>query len=134
MPHTINNLLLSHHRPTEAYRCLRVSWRGTAHLVCARCAGGFVGAALGGCLLATGFGLPPPWVALAALLDWIASATRIWQGNNLVRVAAGLLLGIHYVTNLDCLWHHSFSLSVLLVNTALVGVWIGTLLWMRKIE
>lgn len=127
MPHTSNNLLLSHHRPAEAHRCLRMPWRGTAYLVCARCAGGFVGAVLGGCLLATGVGLPPPWIALAAFPDWLAAAFGQWRGNNLVRVTSGGLLGLLYADNISCLFQMSFPVSLWLVNAVLVGVWVGVL-------
>ena len=98
--------LLSHHGTVEQYRCLSIPLPDGRYLVCARCAGGIAGLAVG--LPLTWFcpGWVSPWILLLAFPDWIASALAGYKGGNMARVASGCVIGLVYALNI-----HEFALG-----------------------
>jgi uncharacterized membrane protein len=93
--------LLSHHEPSEHYRCHAVRVRGRRVHLCARCSGVYPGIALG----AVGHSLGPDAAVvlllvgvlpLPALVDWAITSFTHRRGHNAVRTATGLLLGVGY--------------------------------------
>lgn len=93
--------LLSHHEPSEWYRCYAISVGGRTIRLCARCSGIYPGiaiglfASLGGTVGAVPIGLiavlPAP-----ALIDWAVTTFSDRGGYNLVRTVTGALLGVGY--------------------------------------
>jgi uncharacterized membrane protein len=93
--------LLSHHEPSEWYRCYAPTVFGRRLHVCARCAGIYPGIAAALAAYAVG----PAWVVhiafvalfpAPALVDWLLTALTERRGYNPVRTATGALLGYGY--------------------------------------
>ena len=97
--------LLSHHTPSEQYRCYAPELLGRRVHLCARCAGIYPGI-----VIALVIALFVPMLAhsstvalliilafpLPALVDWTVTTFTERRGYNAVRTATGLLLGYGY--------------------------------------
>ena len=90
---------LSHHEKSELYKCYHLG--GHAY-VCSRCMGIYAGIIAG--FLSYSFFMPDYLIMLSAvvflpafaLLDWLATALRLYKSHNLIRTFSGLLLGFAY--------------------------------------
>ncbi|MDJ1432455.1 DUF2085 domain-containing protein [Halostagnicola sp. A-GB9-2] len=131
--------LLSHHHPSEWYRCYSPVIFGRRIHVCARCLGIYPGilAALVVSLFAGG--LAPSSTAalgivlvfpLPALLDWTATTFTGRRGHNGVRTVTGFLLGYGYGVGLVRLFF-AFDLRVALVGIA-YGAVAGALVYVSQ--
>lgn len=97
--------LLSHHTPSELYRCYAPELRGRRVHLCARCTGIYPGILVGlvTAVLTSGI-VHSPTVSLfvvlvcplPALVDWTVTTFSRRRGYNAVRTATGLLLGLAY--------------------------------------
>ena len=112
----INNWLLSHHPDSQLSRCVVVSCGQRSHYVCARCTGGVAGVVWGVMLLLLVQWMPAPAVLLLALPDWLLATSGIWQGNNLIRIITGHLLGVLYVVNWYELLRGGFPPDLWVIN------------------
>lgn len=101
--------LLSHHEPSEHYRCYAPVLLGRRVHLCARCSGVYPGITAG--LLAVLVG--PPSLAsltvvavlpLPALGDWAATTFTARRGSNPIRTATGAALGYGYAVGLGRLF------------------------------
>lgn len=101
--------LLSHHEPSEWYRCYHLRVRERSVRLCARCTGVYPGIVLG---LAT-FLLAPAHplhlalvvaLPLPALVDWTLTSFGTRRGANPVRTVTGGLLGYGYGLGLGYLF------------------------------
>lgn len=101
--------LLSHHDPTEWYRCYRIQVFGRTVRLCARCSGIYPGI-LVGLLASLGGLLPVPSLTVLAVLpapalvDWILTTFTDRRGYNAVRTASGALLGYAYGSGLGMMF------------------------------
>jgi len=86
---------------------------------------------LGFCLVFAGQPFPSPWVCLLAMPDWLLTVTGIWRGNNVVRVASGVLLGMLYVCNWYWVFHLQFVPELWLVNSVMVSLYLAVMLRVR---
>lgn len=93
--------LLSHHLPSERYRCYAPAVFGRRVHVCARCSGihpGIAAGLLAGLTGSTAFTglLLVAVLPLPALIDWTLTTFTDRRGYNVVRTATGALLGYGY--------------------------------------
>lgn len=92
--------LLSHHRPSDRYRCYAPELLGRRVHLCARCAGIYPGIALALVTAVYTGGVGQPSIVLLAplpaLLDWTVTTFTDRRGMNGIRSVTGLLLGYGY--------------------------------------
>lgn len=124
--------VLSHHPPSEYYRCYSTEVAGRQLHVCARCLGIYPGIAAGVLayrLAPPGFDLVPlvALLPLPAFLDWAATTFRDARGYNGTRTATGALLGFGYGLGVSLLLFE-FETTVLLIG-ALYAVLAGVSLY-----
>lgn len=131
--------LLSHHLPSEWYRCYSPVIFGRQIHVCARCLGIYPGilVALVASLFATGLAHSPTAAIaivlvfpLPTLLDWTATTFTDRRGYNAVRTGTGLLLGYGYGVGLTRLFLAA-DFRVVLVGIA-YGAIAGALVYMSQ--
>lgn len=93
--------LLSHHEPSEHYRCYSVSIDNQHVRLCARCSGIYPGIVLGVGLFIYDIASASHFSLIAilpvfALLDWGVTTFRSVRGYNAIRTVTGAFLGIAY--------------------------------------
>ncbi|SDQ41453.1 DUF2085 domain-containing protein [Natronobacterium texcoconense] len=114
--------LLSHHLPSEWYRCYSPHVFGRQVHICARCLGVYPGIAVG---LATYFVAFPSTASvvltavlpLPALVDWTLTTFTDRRGYNVVRTVTGGLLGFAYGIGLLAVLLE-FDLRIIVVGIA----------------
>lgn len=105
------SLLFSHHLKHEHYRCLKFHIKGQKCNICARCTGIAIGTVLS-VIFTLLAGPIPTWIALFGSIDWLLYRFGIWRGNNFIRVAAGICIGIFYTDWIISIigWHIDLQL------------------------
>lgn len=118
--------LLSHHEPSEWYRCYAIPLGGRTIRLCARCSGIYPGIAVGlFASLGDTITAVPIWLIAVlpapALLDWVVTTFTDRRGHNLVRTGTGALLGAGYGLGLGSL------LSGRILPVVAIGLFYGLL-------
>jgi uncharacterized membrane protein len=119
--------VLSHHEPSEYYRCYRVKQK----YVCARCAGIYIGLLLG--MFAWLFyglantnsvlvGIIVIFFPLPALIDWSYALFTKNKGSNIARSVSGVFLGAAYSIAVFSFFAHFPNYYVLLIGAFYIGV------------
>jgi uncharacterized membrane protein len=124
----IDHFLLSHHLPSQRYRCLTLPLPRTRYFVCARCAGAFAGLLVGFPILWFYPLLISPWMLFLAFPDWIAHTLLRVRGVNAIRLVSGAVIGLVYALNLRELLHLNFRADLWIVN-ALAVIAYGVVVW-----
>lgn len=93
--------VLSHHLPSERYRCYSPTVFGRRLHLCARCLGIYPGIVLGFFAHSAGYTVLESLslaavLPLPALVDWVLTTYTERRGYNIVRTTTGLLLGYGY--------------------------------------
>lgn len=113
---------LSHHEPTEYYKCFHLKIKGNDIYICSRCLGVYIGI-LSGLILGLSLFLDPlisliimAIFPLLALLDWALSTFTSYKSHNFVRFISGVLLGTAYSSGLLLVLKNRMILSVILIE------------------
>jgi uncharacterized membrane protein len=94
-------LLLSHHRPEQLHRTIRLPLRGRNIYLCARCTGEYSAILILFIAWFLGFEFPAwlflPLISILPLpstVDWVTQSCKLRESRNTIRVFTGFLLGI----------------------------------------
>jgi uncharacterized membrane protein len=94
-------LLLSHHRPDQLHRTIRLPLGGRNIYLCARCTGEYSAILILFIAWFLGFEFPEwlylPLISILPLpsaVDWVTQSCKLRESRNMIRVFTGFLLGI----------------------------------------
>jgi hypothetical protein len=126
----VDILCLSHHLPEEHYRCVRVPFRGSDYVLCARCLGIVCGLALTPVLCSMSSWHVPSSISLLGCVDWLLYRFGLLRGHNVIRLMAGICIGVLAVPCVRYFNTGNVDDDVVSTVLVLVGVYIvGLMRW-----